>query len=186
MRHGAPSRPDAAETETVMKIVNVHQRLLDAAPNRVAALIATLGSASDTLWPRNGWPRMVLDRPLGVGASGGHGPIRYYVEAYEPESFVRFRFKQIEGWHAFEILEAKPQHCLLRHRMQIDARVRVLLRWLFLIRPMHDACLEELFSQAEASLGQTPRDIPRSLYVRLLMWWLSRRRTGAARRRHAT
>ena len=27
---------------------------------------------------------MVLDRPLALGADGGHGAIRYYVSEYEP------------------------------------------------------------------------------------------------------
>lgn len=168
-----------------MKIVNVHQRLLHASPDRVAALIATLGSPNDALWPHTGWPRMVLDRPLGVGASGGHGPIRYRVVAYEPAGFVRFRFKHVEGWHAFEVLEATSQYCLLEHRMEINARGLALLRWLFVIRPLHDACLEDLLSQAEASLGEIPRVVRWSPYVRLLMRWFSRYRDGATRRPHA-
>lgn len=49
-----------------MKIVNVHQRLLQASPERAGALINTLASPQDKLWPRMHWPRMVLDAPLGV------------------------------------------------------------------------------------------------------------------------
>jgi hypothetical protein len=167
-----------------MKIVNVHQRLLHAGPQRVAALIAALGSPADQLWPRTGWPRMVLDRPLAVGATGGHGPIRYTCDAYEPQSFVRFRFRHIDGWHRFEILDATPQHCVLEHRMEIDARGRTLWRWLTVIRPLHDACLEDLLSQAQASLGMEPRAVPWSPYVRLLMRssrWAGR----SARKSHA-
>jgi hypothetical protein len=167
-----------------LKIVNVHQRLLQASPTRVAALIATLGSANDQLWPRTGWVPMVLDRPLGVGASGGHGPSRYHVEAYEPESFVRFRFKHLDGWHAFAIREATPEHCLLEHRMQINAHGRTLLRWLFIIRALHDACLEDLLSQAQASLGETPRVVHWSFYARL-MHRFSPFRDGPSRRPRA-
>jgi hypothetical protein len=35
---------------------------------------------------------MRLDRPLGVGASGGRGPIRYAVSDYEAGRRARFRF----------------------------------------------------------------------------------------------
>jgi hypothetical protein len=168
-----------------MKIVNVHQRLLHAAPDRVAALIATLGSPNDQLWPRTGFPRMVLDRPLAVGAAGGHGPIRYHCTAYHPDSRVRFRFKHIEGWHQFEILDATEHHCVLEHRMQIEASGRKLLRWMFLIRPLHDACLEDMLSQAEASLGLAPRAVPWSPYVRLLMKLMTRFNDGATRKPHA-
>jgi hypothetical protein len=158
-----------------MKIVNVHQRLLHASPERVAAVVATLGSPGDLLWPRTGFPRMVLDQPLAVGATGGHGPIRYTCTAYEPESRVRFRFKHVEGWHQFEILDATEHHCVLEHRMQIDARGAFLLRWLFVVRPLHDACLEDMLSQAEASLGLEPRAVRWSPYVRLLMKWMTQR-----------
>ena len=37
-----------------MKIVNVHQRLLHAAPERVSALLAMLGSPADQVWPPGG------------------------------------------------------------------------------------------------------------------------------------
>ena len=57
-----------------MQVINVHQRLLQASPEKVSDLLATLGSAEDRVWPRKGWPRMRLDAPLGPGASGGHGP----------------------------------------------------------------------------------------------------------------
>jgi hypothetical protein len=158
-----------------MKIVNVHQRLLHADPQRVAALIATLGSPGDQLWPRTGWPRMVLDRPLEVGATGGHGPIRYTCDAYEPASLARFRFKRSNGWHQFEILDATRQHCVLEHRTEVDARGRSLLLWLLVVRPLHDACVEDLLSQAQASLGEQPRAVRWSPYVRLLVRWFSRR-----------
>ena len=156
-----------------MKIVNVHQRLLHASPDRVAALIASLGSPNDQLWPRTGFPRMVLDRPLAVGAKGGHGPIRYMVEACEP-GFAKFRFTSANGWHAFEVLEGTAHHCVLEHRMELNVSGLALLRWLLVIRPLHDACVEELLSQAQASLGEKPRAIARSAYVSLLLRGFSR------------
>jgi hypothetical protein len=151
-----------------MKIVNVHQRLLHASPERVAALLTTLGSPHDQLWPRTGYPRMVLDRPLAVGAKGGHGPIRYVVEACEP-GFVAFRFTSADGWHAFEVLEGTAHHCVLEHRMELNLSGLALLRWLLVIRPLHDACVEELLSQAQTSLGEKPRAIARSAYVNVLL-----------------
>jgi hypothetical protein len=159
-----------------MKVVNVHQRLLSAPPERVSALLATLGSAIDQVWPRNkGWPRMKLDRPIQVGAVGGHGPIRYVVEAYEPQ-FVAFRFtmRGTDGWHGFEIMDATSQFCVLEHRVEARLTGLMLLKWLFVIRPLHDACVEDVLSQVQASLGETPRPVKWSPYVRLLMWFASR------------
>jgi hypothetical protein len=106
-----------------MKIINVHQRLLQARPEHAGALINTLASAQDKLWPRMHWPRMVLDAPLGVGAAGGHGPIRYVVDAFEPGQRVRFRFtapRGFDGWHALEVLDATSVHCVLEHRIEMN------------------------------------------------------------------
>ena len=41
-----------------MKVVNVHQRLLYAPPDKVGALIASLASPVDALWPGQAWARI--------------------------------------------------------------------------------------------------------------------------------
>lgn len=165
-----------------MHVVNVHQRLLHASPERVSELLASLGSPGDRLWPRSGWPPMRLDGPVAPGAAGGHGPIRYRVEAWEPGRLVRFRFHRmrgVDGWHALEILDATAQHCVLEHRMDAQLRGWMALKWALVIRPLHDACVEDALSQAQASLGDTPRVVPRSPLVRLIAWWMLRGRGGS-------
>lgn len=88
-----------------MKILNVHERELQASPDRVGALIDSLAFRDDALWPKHAWPRMEFDRPLSVGARGGHGPIRYFVEEYVPGESIKFRFtgpKGFNGFHGYE------------------------------------------------------------------------------------
>ena len=173
-----------------MKVVNVHQRLLHAPPEQVGALIDTLASPADALWPR-GWPRMQFDRPLGVGARGGHGPIRYTVEAYVPGQMLRFRFNGptgFDGWHGFEVLDATAVHCVLEHRIEMEARGPALLTWPLAIRHLHDACVEDALSQAQLALGNTPKPVPWPARVRLLRWLAahgSRRSHGPHRSQHA-
>lgn len=156
-----------------MKVVNVHQRLLHAAPEQVGALIDSLASPADALWPGQAWPRMKLDRPLGVGATGGHGPMRYFVEAYTPGQSVRFRFtapKGFNGWHGFEVLDATQAHCVLEHRIEMTAEGQALLTWPLMIRHLHDACVEDALSQAQVALGNEPKPVPWPARVRLLHW----------------
>jgi hypothetical protein len=62
-----------------MEVINMHERELEAGPVQVGALINPLASKQDGLWPVHIWPRMEFDRSLGVGAKGGHGPMRYFV-----------------------------------------------------------------------------------------------------------
>ncbi|MBI2771155.1 MAG: SRPBCC family protein [Burkholderiales bacterium] len=174
-----------------MNVVNVHQRLLYATPERVGALLDSLASPADALWPGRTWPRMKFDRPLGVGAAGGHGPIRYVVQAYAPGQSVRFRFtapRGFEGWHGFEVLDATRAHCVLEHRIEMQARGAALLSWPLAICHLHDACVEDALSQAQAALGNTPKPVPWPLRVRLLHWLASRGvrpRTPPARSSHA-
>lgn len=160
-----------------MNIVNVHQRLLHATPQQVGTLIDSLASRNDGLWPGKAWPRMKLDRPLGVGADGGHGMIRYRVESYTPGQAVRFRFispQGFDGWHGFDVLEATAAHSVLEHRIEMSASGKALLLWLLAIRPLHDACVEDALSQAQVSLGNTPLAVPWSLRVRVLRWIMAR------------
>ena len=92
-----------------MKIHNVHERSLAAGADRVGALLDTLSSSRDALWPRGAWPPMRFDGPLAEGANGGHGPIRYTVESYTPGRSVRFRFtgpRGFDGFHGFEVIPA--------------------------------------------------------------------------------
>jgi hypothetical protein len=72
-----------------MKVVNIHEREFQSTPDRIGALIDSLASPQDALWPKRSWPRMEFDRALNVGARGGHGPIRYFVEAYVQTASAR-------------------------------------------------------------------------------------------------
>jgi hypothetical protein len=162
-----------------MRVTNVHERRLAASPGEVGRLLDTLASTRDELWPRRAWPRLELDRPLGVGAAGGHGPIRYVVEAYEPARLVRFRFTSpagFDGFHAFQVEPGRAGKTVLRHALQMTARGRANLSWPFVYRPLHDALLEDALATAQASLRLPPDHRPWSSWVRLLRWVVTRRK----------
>ncbi len=158
-----------------MNIVNVHQRRLDATPAQVTALMASLGSPDDKLWPPH-WPRIRFDRPLVPGAVGGHGPIRYVVTAYTPGESIRFRFtepKGFEGWHSFSVLDATDEDCFLEHRIEMQTEGRATLLWELAIRHLHNALVEDALSQAQRAVGNKPLVVPWPARVRVLRWLLS-------------
>jgi len=82
--------------------------LLAASPADVWAVLLTLGTRDDLLWPADSWPRVRFDRvPLAVGSRGGHGPIRYEVTGVEPGRKLVLRFLAPAGFdvsHTFEVL----------------------------------------------------------------------------------
>lgn len=160
-----------------MSVTNIHERGLDSTPERVGALIESLSSRADALWPHRSWPRMKFDRPLGVDATGGHGPVRYFVEEYVPGRSVRFRFtgpKGFDGFHEFEMTRAASGKPLLRHELRMKTRGRARLSWPLVFRPMHDALLDDCLATAQASLGLPPDVRPWSLRVRFLRWVVTR------------
>lgn len=166
-----------------MRIRNIHERGFNAGRAQLGALVDSLASDHDRLWPKELWPAMRFDRPLGVGATGGHGPIRYFVSDYQPDRRIVFTFTGppgFQGQHAFEIEALNEERHVLRHRLEMEARGRARFSWPLLFRPLHDALVEDAFDKAERQLGATPGPRGWSLWVRLLRKALGRRRRAAA------
>ncbi len=152
---------------------NIHERNFRSSPQEVGDLINRLASDNDILWPGDRWPPMRFDRPLQVGAEGGHGPIRYYIESYQPYKNIKFRFtspKGFNGTHEF-IVEEHSSEVTLRHVILMEVEGRAKYTWMFIIRWLHDALIEEAFDRVEAYLTKKsykPRRM--SLWVRILRY----------------
>ena len=153
-------------------ISNVHVREIAAPAAVVGEVLDTLGSADDRLWARDIWiaEPVVFDRPLGVGAHGGHGSIRYSVIAYEPGQRIVFRFAPdggLAGVHGFELAPVGTDRTRITHFLDAEAAawmrplVPILIGW-------HDAMVETAFDRAEreatGSLAR-PTRIPRWLRI---------------------
>jgi hypothetical protein len=142
-----------------MQVLNVHEREIPVGVAGVATLLNSLSSDGDALWPRTMWPPLLFDRPLGVGASGGHGPVRYTVEEFSPGQMVKLRFtgpNGFNGYHRFEVLPKGEHSTVLRHTIDMNANGPALLTWPLVFRPLHDALLEDSLALAEATLGAVP------------------------------
>jgi hypothetical protein len=143
----------------------------------VGRLIDSLASENDQLWPRDRWPAMRFAKELCVGASGGHGPVRYFVEAYQPGRSVRFRFTHpsgFDGFHGYELQESGSAETVLRHVLKINLTGSARFGWPLLFRPLHDALIEDSLERASAFVGASSADRGWSTRVRLLRWVLRR------------
>ena len=159
-------------------IRNVHQREFRATEEQLGALLDQVAEPGGP-WPSR-WPPLVLDRPLGVGADGGHGPIRYQVVDYQPGRRAVFRFQEptdLDGTHTFEVLPgARPGTAVLRHELIGRPSGLGLLSWTLLIRRLHDALLEDLLDRAGRTVGDPPARPARwSVLVRMTRWLLGLR-----------
>jgi hypothetical protein len=135
---------------------NIHERQLAAPAAAAGALLDSLAGQNDRLWPRRQWPPMRFDRPLGVGATGGHGPIRYTVEEYVPGVRVRFRFLAptgFHGYHEYEVLPDAGHGCWLRHSLVMTTGWPAWVSWPLFYRRLHDALIEDSLDTATRNLG---------------------------------
>ncbi|MEM8905065.1 MAG: SRPBCC family protein [Actinomycetota bacterium] len=151
-------------------VVNVHERRYpDADPGELGALIDTVGSPHDRLWPANGrWPAMRLDGPLDEHPAGGHGMVRYHVEEHVPGERVVFRFEPetgIDGVHVIELLPGPT----LRHSIRGRTHGSMRLAWPLAVRWLHERCIVDLFDQAAISLGRPIEPTRPSAWVRFLL-----------------
>lgn len=165
-----------------MRVVNIHERVYPAEPEALGALLDTLSSRGDRLWPIGAWPKMVFDRPLQVGATGGHGPIGYLVEAYQPGRSVWFAFLRpagFSGGHGLEIEPLGDGRSLLRHRLEMTTSGSALVSWPLAFRPLHDALVEDALTRVETELGLPPTVRRWSPWVCVLRWLLSGGRARA-------
>jgi len=151
---------------------NIHERVLPVPAQRVGPLLDRLASEQDAVWPTPAWPALRLDRPLAVGATGGHGPIRYTVIAHEPGRRVRFTFDPgigVTGWHEFAVESGGAERCVLRHTAEGRARGRMAIAWPVAVRWLHDALIEDALDNAELAVtGSVARPARWSPCVRLL------------------
>jgi hypothetical protein len=139
-------------------IDNVHERILNAPAAEVGKLLDRLGAPGDPLWPSPTWIPMRFDRPLAVGADGGHGPVRYHVTAYEPGHRVEFTFHPrigLTGTHTAEIVAHGPDTCVLRHRLTATPTGSMRLLWPALVGACHDTVVEHLLDNAEHAVTGT-------------------------------
>jgi hypothetical protein len=155
-----------------MAVRNLHVRCLPSGPGD---LIDSLAGDDDQLWPGDAWPPMRFDRPLGVGATGGHGPIRYDVVAHVPGRWIRFRFtgpRGFDGFHEFTVHSGVDGAVELHHLLCMTTRGPARLTWPLVFRPLHDALIEDAFDRAERNLTGTVGSPARwSRYVRVLRWF---------------
>lgn len=136
-----------------MRFERTHRREIEASAATVGALIDTLGSEHDRLWPSKKWPTLAIgfDRALAVGAKGGHGPIRYVVSGYVPSERVEFCFDRgsgVDGTHRLQVEALGPGRSRLTHSVDANLGLRygVLLP---AFRALHDAVIGDLLDCAE-------------------------------------
>ena len=152
------------------RVRNVHRRALPCTMPQAQTLLRSLASHEDRLWPGARWWPQRFEGGLVPGAKGGHGPVKYRVESVSPRSVV-YRFPR-RGWfrgtHRFDLVDA-ARGVELVHTLEGTLHGRGLVLWPLLVRPLHDALVEDVLAQAAAvTMGERTQWPPQGPYVRFL------------------
>jgi len=137
---------------------NVHERVLAADVDRVAALLAGLGGPDDRLFPSPEYPPLLLDRPPAPGVTGRMGGIRLRVAVYEPGGRLALTpepGQAFAGTLTWEIVPVGPGRTLLRHTSAGRFTGPLPLLWP-IVRPQPDHCIESMPARADPARGTAP------------------------------
>jgi hypothetical protein len=166
----------------VSNMKNTHERILNAPIGTLAPLIDQLASRQDLFWPSSRWSAMKFDRPLAVGAIGGHGFIGYTIERYQPGHEITFRFtnpKGFNGMHRLSLEELPNGNTRVKHVIEASLEGSMVLGWHLFICFLHDALVEDGMDRAEAWIAQRewkPREL--SPHVKSLRWLMAKLRSS--------
>ncbi|TRX35452.1 hypothetical protein FNW52_10435 [Flavobacterium sp. ZT3R18] len=154
-----------------MKVINLHTRTIHQQKVKVAELFRTLSSKNDRMLATDKWSPMLLDNGLNEGSKGGHGPIKYTVQDYNPDNYIQFQFtepKGFNGFHQFEITELGTDVTEIKHSIVMNTTGLATLKWTLVIRWLHDAYIEDAFDKVENHFANDKKNSKWTMWVKFL------------------
>ena len=154
-----------------MQVINKHKRIINQPKQRVSELLETLSNKDDKIWPNNNWPAIRFKNGLKVGSIGGHGPIRYKITNYKIGENIYFEFIKPSGFigfHYFEIKENDADKTEVIHIINMRVFGLSMFYWLFIIRWLHDALIEDALDNIENEFSTKKKITNWSLWVKFL------------------
>lgn len=154
-----------------MKVVNIHKRHILQPKKKVSELFKTLATKNDLVWPCENWPAIRFKDGLNVGNHGGHGRVRYTIVEFEEGEFIKFRFtepKGFKGTHELKISKLSESKTEISHEIRMKTSLKASLLWVFVIRWLHDALIEEAFDKVENYFNQHKKKAMYNFWVKWL------------------
>ncbi len=162
-----------------MKVLNIHTRTINASKKDVARLLGTLSTDNDMIWPKESWPKMKFKGGIKVGAKGGHGPIRYSVEKYDPNEIIQFRFFRplgFNGIHKFDIKELSVGKTEVSHVIDMDTDLGGTIKWICAVKYLHNALIEDGFDKMENHFTDNKKSTEWNFWVKFLRFIAARKK----------
>jgi len=162
-----------------LKVLNIHKRTINQPKDKVTELLKTLSTENDRIWPKEKWPEMKFKEGIQIGAKGGHGPIRYSTEKYNPNEIIQFRFSKPNGFngiHKFEIKELDKEKTEIKHTIDMNTEGKGTLIWTFAICSLHNALIEDGFDKLKNNFSDNRKSTEWNIWVKFLRKQISKKR----------
>ena len=154
-----------------MQVINIHKRIINQSIEKVSPLLKSLATKEDLIWPYEKWPAIRFKEGLQVGSKGGHGTIKYTIIEFNEGESVTFQFSKPKGFngiHKFMIVAMTKDVTEIRHEIRTSASWNSYIMWVFVIRWLHDALIEDAFDKVESHFIKSTKVTRHNLWVRFL------------------
>jgi hypothetical protein len=154
-----------------MKVINIHKRIVNQPKEKVSQLFKTLATTEDLVWPYENWPAMKFKNGLKIGSKGGHGRVRYTILDYIEGEYIKFQFSKPLGFigiHELKVYGIDHNKTELVHKIDANISIKASFLWLFIIRWLHDALIEDAFDKVENHFLDEKKITSHNLWVKLL------------------
>lgn len=154
-----------------MKVINIHKRTIQEPKKKVSQLFKTLATKNDLVWPTENWPAIRFKEGLKIESRGGHGRIRYTIIEFIEGDYIKFQFSKPEGFngiHEFKINSIDANSTEICHKIIANTSLKASFFWVFVIRWLHDALIEDAFDKVENHFLTRKKETPYNVWVKLL------------------
>ena len=154
-----------------MRVINIHKRTINQPKENVSKLFKTLATSGDLVWPYENWPAIRFRDGLQVASKGGHGRIRYTIIEFIAGENIMFQFSKPEGFvgtHELRIEEINKTKTQISHKIKVNTSFKATLLWVFVIRWLHDALIEDAFDKVENYFLTEKKETKHNNWVKLL------------------
>ncbi|WP_034044817.1 hypothetical protein [Wocania ichthyoenteri] len=153
-----------------MQVTNVHKRKINQSKVEVIKLLNTLSTKYDKIWPYEKWPAIRFKNGLKVGSEGGHGPIKYTVASIDYNGCIVFSFTNtgFNGNHTLKVEELSNSEVEISHTIKMKTSGAVIFYWLFIVKWLHDALIEDAFDKLENQFSLEKKETKYNFWVKFL------------------
>jgi hypothetical protein len=161
-----------------MKVRSAHEREMSGSIEQAIEIVKTYGTLNDQMHPDELWPKIRSVEPDGPPAVGKvyiRGAVRFMITFFNiGPTKAHYGWKFIEpagfnGRHESQVEDIGNRRLRFKTFVEIELRgIKFIILWFLIMRPFHNAVVEDCLDKAERKLGNSPKGREWSLWVKLL------------------